>query len=404
MIFLLAVNHAIAWCDVCQNRSVCLLRAMPDPSSLLTQLWNAGVESVSGRRSVAEALQRDGPFRASLVIAVGKAACSMFLGAQTCISPSTRSFIVSKYDHVDAHCRASTATRIFEAGHPVPDMNSLLAGEAILQVIASADSHDNLLLLVSGGASALVEVLPPDLALTQLQEATKSLLGSGKSIAEINDIRGRMSLIKGGQLLSQFRGSEARIYALSDVEGDALAVIGGGIGDPSRATANVLARVVASNAVARNAAAEEAERCGLHVRLNEESLYRDVTTLAGEISKHLVRGPSGIYIWGGEPTIQLPPNPGTGGRNQSLALAIAGRIRGASGISVLVAGTDGTDGPTEHAGACVDGATVDDPDEADLAFSNANAGEFLARRQCLFKSGPTNTNVMDLVIATKFSA
>ena len=375
---------------------------MRDPFSLLTQLWNAGVESVSGRRSVAEALQRDGPFPASLVIAVGKAACSMFLGAQPCISPSTRSLIVSKYDHIDADCRASADTKIFEAGHPVPDKNSLLAGDAILQAIASADSRDTFLLLVSGGASALVEVLPPDLALIQLQEATTSLLGSGKSIAEINDIRSRMSQIKGGRLLGQFRGREARVYALSDVEGDALAVIGGGIGDPCRTSAKVLARVVASNAVARNAAAEEAERRGFPVRVNEESLYKDVTTLAREISKRLADGPSGVYIWGGEPTIELPPNPGTGGRNQSVALAIARHIRGASGISVLVAGTDGTDGPTDYAGAYVDGKTVDDPGEADVALRNANAGEFLDRRQCLFKSGPTNTNVMDLVIATKY--
>lgn len=377
---------------------------MRDPFSFLMQLWKVGVESVSGRLSVAEALQQDGPFPANLVIAVGKAACSMFLGAQPCISPSTRSLIVSKYHHIDADCRATAGTRIFESGHPLPDKRSLLAGEAILHAISSAESRDTLLLLVSGGASALVEVLPADLALTQLQGDTASLLGSGKTIAEINESRSRMSLIKGGRLLAQFRGLEARVYALSDVEGDELAVIGGGIGDPCRATAKVLARVVASNAVARKAAAEEAERRGLTVRVNEESLYKDVTMLAREISQRLAEGSSGVYIWGGEPTIELPQNPGTGGRNQSLALAIARQISGTSGISVLVAGTDGTDGPTDYAGAYVDSETVDDPQEADLALASANAGEFLARRLCLFKSGPTNTNVMDLVIATKFSA
>lgn len=323
----------------------------------------------------------------------------MFLGAQPCISASTKSFIVSKYDHVHPDCRATAATRIIEAGHPVPDENSLLAGEAILHATASAESRDTLLLLVSGGASALVEVLLPDYSLTQLQATTASLLGSGKSIAEINDIRSRMSRIKDGRLLAQFRGNEARVYALSDVQGDALAVIGGGIGDPSRASAKLLARVVASNAVARCAAAAEAERLGFTVRVNEESLYKDVTTVAGEITQRLTVGASGVYIWGGEPTIELPPHPGTGGRNQSLALAIARQIRGASGISVLVAGTDGTDGPTEYAGAHVDGETVDVPGEADVALANAHAGEFLARRQCLFKSGPTNTNVMDLVVA-----
>jgi hydroxypyruvate reductase len=374
---------------------------MHDPFSLLKHLWNTGVSSVSGRQSVARALKRDGPFSASLVIAVGKAACSMFLGAAPCISPGTRSFVVSKYGHVDAACRASVTGQIIESGHPVPDSHSLRAGEAILQAISSAGSQGRLLLLVSGGASALVEALQPGLRLADLQSVTRKLLGSGQSIAEINEVRSGMSRIKGGRLLACFRGEEVRVYAVSDVQGDGLAIIGGGIGDPCRTSANVRASVVASNRVARNAAAEEAGRLGFTVRLNEESLYKDVAILAGEISRQLVvGGAAGVYIWGGEPTIELPPHPGTGGRNQSLALAIARHIKGTNGISVLVAGTDGTDGPTDYAGACVDGETVDVAEQAENALRNADAGTFLGRRQSLFRSGPTNTNVMDLVIAT----
>ena len=179
-----------------------------------------------------------------------------------------------------------------------------------------------------------------------------------------------------------------------------MGTIGSGIGDPVSASAKVKARVVASNGVARNAAAETAKKLGLHVILNEESLYKDVSDLAVEISHRLRIGSSGVYIWGGEPTIRLPANPGTGGRNQSLALAIARHIRGAERISVVVAGTDGTDGPTDYAGAFVDGSTVDDPVEADKALRTADAGGLLRTRQSLFRSGPTNTNVMDLVIAT----
>ena len=267
-------------------------------------------------------------------------------------------------------------------------------------MIARSESQDSLLLLVSGGASALVEALQPDYDLTELQAVTRRLLSSGKSIAEINEIRSRTSRIKSGRLLGHFRGRAARVYALSDVQGDALATIGGGIGDPSCASAKANARIVASNSVARNAAALEAERLGLRVKVNEESLYGDVTALAGEMSQRLIGGSSGVYIWGGEPTIELPPRPGIGGRNQSLALAIATHIRGSDGISVLVAGTDGTDGPTAYAGAYVDGKTVDEPDEAEDALRNANAGAYLGERHSLFKSGPTDTNVMDLVIAT----
>lgn len=372
---------------------------MDDSAALLKRLWSAGVASVSGRRSVAKALLRDGDYPADLVVAVGKAACSMFLGAQPCLSAGTRSIIVSKYGHVDAACRGVARTDIVEAGHPVPDENSLAGGETILRAITAAGKEDRLLLLVSGGASALAEVLQPGYDLPELQAVNASLLASGKSIAEINEARGRMSLIKAGRLLGGFRGREARVYALSDVQGDELAVIGAGIGDPCRAAAKVTASVVASNAVARDAVARAAEGLGYPVRLNEESLYRDVPSLALSISERLKCGSSGIYLWGGEPTIELPSKPGEGGRNQSLALAIAGHIRGTAGISVLAAGTDGTDGPTDNAGAYVDGRTVDDPDRAAESLRNADAGAFLGPRGCLFKSGPTSTNVMDLVVA-----
>lgn len=372
---------------------------MRDARSLLQQLWMTGVAAVSGQHAVAEALKAEEAFPASLLIAAGKAACSMFKGAESCISPSTRSIIVSKHGHICRGLMGRPSMEIIEAGHPLPDENSLIAGERILQMVAEAVADDRLLLLISGGASATVEALQPGLDLDELRAVTGDLLASGKSIREINEVRARMSRVKGGRLLGEFRGSEARVYALSDVRGDDLATIGGGLGDPSRASAAVSARLVASNAAARDAAAQEAERLGLPVRLNEESLYRDVGVLADEISATLARGAAGIYVWGGEPVIELPPDPGTGGRNQSLALAIARNIRGNERVSLLVAGTDGTDGPTAYAGAFVDGSTVDDADEAEDALRRADAGSYLAGRNCLFKPGPTDTNVMDLVIA-----
>jgi glycerate 2-kinase len=373
---------------------------MSDPFQLPKHLWCAGVAAVSGRRCVAEAIDRDGPFAADLAVAVGKAACSMHLGAASCTSATTKSIIATKYGHVDAACRADPRTDVIEAGHPTPDQNSLDAGRSILDAVAGAAPHARLLLLVSGGASVLVEVLQPGFDLAQLQAVNRSLVGSGQSIARINEARSRMSLIKGGRLLGRFRGAQARVYALSDVHGDALTTIGSGIGDPRHASAEILARVVASNAEARAAVVREAERLGLQVRLDEETLYGDVNITANRISATLRGGNPGVYVWGGEPTIALPPNPGIGGRNQSLALAIATQIRGVGGISVVVAGTDGTDGPTDFAGACVDGTTVDDAGEAEVALQRANAGEFLGRRGSLFRSGVTGTNVMDLVVAT----
>ncbi len=365
----------------------------------LKQLWMHGVAAVSGKRSVAQALQDDGPFCAELVIAVGKAACSMFQGATPCLTAQTRSLIVTKHLHVDPLCRTTAGAEIIEAGHPIPDKFSLLAGQRVYDAVSLAGSSERMLLLVSGGASALLELPQAGTSLADLQAVTHELLGSGQPIGEVNRVRSQISRLKGGKLLSRFKGRAARVYALSDVQGDSLATIGGGIGDPARASAAVQARVVASNAVARNAVVAEAARMGIAVRLNEESLYQDVMAVAGEIANGLTGAAPGLYIWGGEPTVELPPDPGMGGRNQSLALAIALRINGKQGVSVLVAGTDGTDGPTEYAGACIDGATVDDAAQAEEALRAANAGAFLRRRKALFKTGPTDTNVIDLVIA-----
>ena len=107
----------------------------------------------------------------------------------------------------------------------------------------------------------------------------------------------------------------------------------------------------------------------------------------------------GVYIWGGEPTIVLPDNPGRGGRNQSPALALSGYLAGKNNITLLVAGTDGTDGPTSAAGGLVDGSTYANPEAARQALHNADAGTYLEQQHSLFVTGPTNTNVMDLAIA-----
>ena len=183
---------------------------MRDPRSLLTHLWTAGVRSVGGREAVAAALERDGPLAASLVVAAGKAACSMFEGAAPCLSAATRSIVVSKHGHIDPGFRARPGMEIIEAGHPLPDANSLVAGERVLRAVSEAGSDDRLLLLISGGASATVEALQPGLDLDELQAVTSSLLGSGQSIHQINDIRSRMSRIKGGRLLASLPRNSPR--------------------------------------------------------------------------------------------------------------------------------------------------------------------------------------------------
>jgi hydroxypyruvate reductase len=237
------------------------------------------------------------------------------------------------------------------------------------------------------------------MSLADLQLIADEMIAGGKTIGQINARRKQTSLIKDGKLVEAFEGAEIRVYAISDVEGDGIETIGSGLGDCHRAGTAASSRIVASNQIARDQAEQKAAELGFTVRINEESLYGDVFELAPVIGEQLRRAEPGVYIWGGEPTVILPDDPGRGGRNQSLALALAEHIAGQENVKLLVAGTDGTDGPTTAAGGLVDGRTWNDPHAARQALQNADAGSYLEQHDSLFVTGPTNTNVMDLVIA-----
>jgi hydroxypyruvate reductase len=367
-------------------------------NSALDSIWKAAIEAVSGYGAVVNALQSDPAFRPDQVIAVGKAASGMCLGALDNL-PSCDALVVTKYGHVDAELRERERVTVLESAHPIPDQNSLAAGHALLERTFTMLPESRLLLLISGGASALAEALPADMSLDDLQAQTDAMIASGNTIGEINAWRKQHSMIKDGKLIEAFKGSEVRVYAISDVEGDSIATIGSGLGDPHRASVLATSRVIASNAIARARAEQKAQELGLEVRVNEETLYGDVFELAAVIGDTLRNAQPGVYIWGGEPTVVLPDNPGRGGRNQSLALAISEHLRGLDHISLLVAGTDGSDGPTTAAGGRVDGSTWSNKRAARAALKRADAGPYLEKRGALFITGPTNTNVMDLAIA-----
>jgi hydroxypyruvate reductase len=364
----------------------------------LMQIWEAAIDSVSGYQAVAKALASDNEFQPDLVLAVGKAAVGMCQGALDNLPPCD-ALVVTKYDHVDTDIVTRQRVEVIEAAHPIPDQQSLEAGQALLERMRSMPEDSQVLLLVSGGASALAESLPDDMSLADLQAIADEMIAGGKTIGEINTRRKQTSLIKDGKLVEAFGGAEIRIYAISDVEGDGIETIGSGLGDGHRARTNASSRIIASNQIAREQAELKANELGLTVRLNEESLYGDVFELAPVIGQHLQRAEPGVYIWGGEPTVILPNDPGRGGRNQSLALALAEYIAGQENVSLLVAGTDGSDGPTTAAGGLVDAQTWSDPDAARLALQKADAGNYLEQHDSLFVTGPTNTNVMDLAIA-----
>jgi hydroxypyruvate reductase len=343
----------------------------------LQAIWQSAVEAVSGEQAVTEAIEADDEFRPDQIIAVGKAAVGMCRGAlnryQDCPA-----LVVTKYDHADDDICSRRHVRVIESAHPIPDQNSLDAGDAMLECIAGLTADSRLLLLVSGGASALAESLPDIMSLADLQDVTDDMISTGKTIGEINKRRKQMSQIKDGKLLAAFKGAEARVYAISDVEGDSIATIGSGIGVCHRATVPALSKIIASNHIARDRAAQAARKLGYAVNHNEESLYDDVFELAPSIASQLAAAEPGVYIWGGEPTVMLPEHPGRGGRNQALALAIAEYLLDKNNISLLVAGTDGSDGPTTAAGGLVDCTTFLDSDAARAALKAADAGTYIA--------------------------
>ena len=362
-------------------------------AQLLSDIWWAGVNAVRGDTAVARSLT-DAPIpRPDRILAVGKAAVAMAKPAHALFgSPA---LALTKHGHTDP----DLPFEVLESAHPVPDATSLASGARLLAEVAAMPPGSHLLLLVSGGASALVEAPHPGITLNDIMALNRDLLASGKDIATMNTERTRFSQIKGGGLLAHFKGSRVTVLAISDTSGDLIETIGSGVGlCLPRDGLLAETRIVASNSVARAAAAAKAQALGLTIRHNAETLYDDVADAARLMAADLGEGP-GLWLWGGEPTVILPQNPGQGGRNQALALRMAEVIQGQPDLSILVAGTDGSDGPTSAAGGLVDGTTWQ-PQAAD-ALARADSGSFLASHGALFTTGPTGTNVMDLALALR---
>lgn len=363
-------------------------------SQLALEFWRAGVAAVDGYRATLEATQdMDRP---NQILAVGKAAGAMARAAAERFG-DVPALVVTKDGHGDG---LPAHLRVVEASHPVPDARSLTGGRALREAVEGMAPGSHVLLLVSGGASSLAEDLVPGKTLNDLAALNRQLLADGLDIGAMNAERRKLSRIKGGGLLSHFSGAKATVLAISDVPGDDLGVIGSGIGSlPDAPAFAAQTSIIASNAHARDAAALAAQRAGLEVLANEEALHDDYLTVATRIGARLRQMPNGVMVFGGEPTVVLPATPGRGGRNQALALALAREIAEHPGLTVIVGGTDGTDGPTDAAGAIVTGATW--KPEAEDYLQRADSGSFLDAAGALLITGPTGTNVMDLVIAIR---
>ncbi|MFK7997369.1 MAG: glycerate kinase [Granulosicoccus sp.] len=416
-------------------------------SPVLRGLFDSAIAAVAGENSTRRALQN---FSAETVyvIAIGKAAASMMHGAIDALGTQlSRALVISKYEHIDDTLKNDDRCKCMESAHPVPDGRSLEAGLHLQQFLQGLPNDSNLLVLISGGASSLVESLHPDLSLKDLQRVNHYLLSAGLDINVMNTVRKSLSLIKGGRL-ANFLGPQATLQLLiSDVPGDALDSIGSGLlvqpatGDHAFEFADTLpdwikdylrggsstpdsdspiwsqieSKIIASNKMACHAAADCARSNGLVVQQDDGILTGDVTNMASMIAQTLTdpNQVSGIYIWGGETTVLLPESPGRGGRNQQLALRLLIEMQmsssGAETVTTrwqaLCCGTDGSDGPTSDAGGLVDNDTFNIGVQRGLDIEqylvSANSGEYLQRTDALVTTGPTGTNVMDLVIALK---
>jgi glycerate 2-kinase len=374
---------------------------------LLLDLFQAGLDRVSGRRSVASALQA---FSGQVwIAAIGKAASAMTLGAHDVLGPAVqRSLVITKDGHIAPQLEALPNVELHESSHPVPDRRSLAAGQSLLRWLQELPQSVEPLFLISGGASSLVEVLEEGVTFEQLGRLNAEGLASGISIGELNTRRARLSRIKGGGVARILGNRPARALFISDVPGDDPAVIGSGLLGPASGHDDRIERtVVASLDHAMQGVCEAAQKWGLDVRKAATRFDDDAARLAVRFAHELHLNAAQVCVWGGESTVQLPPNPGRGGRNQHLALAAARLLAGQPHMLLLAAGTDGTDGVTDDAGALVDSDTcprlaLADID-ADECMRRADSGTALAASGDLIHTGPTGTNVGDLVIGLKLS-
>jgi len=328
------------------------------PRDQLLTLYAAALEAVNGSHCVAAFLQDHSlPDKPVFLLAIGKAAAAMAAGA--CEILGSRVYdglVVTKEGHVD-HPLPECLT-VLEAAHPVPDERCLQAGQAVIKLLEQLPADAQLLVLTSGGASALMEALPAGMGLDQLAELNRWLVGSGLDIIEMNRVRQSVSCIKGGKLAALLQGQPTINLLISDVPGDDPAFIASGpfypapSGDAMPANlpdwvlamqqqaASVLPRsgksaavvphhIVASNRHACEAALAAAQQHGWPAQYHEQLLDADAGATAVSLLEALETLPPGVHIWGGETTVKLPPQPGRGGRNQHLALVAAQHIDGA---------------------------------------------------------------------------
>lgn len=367
---------------------------VPNWRDRLDWILRSGIAATDPAKLVAERL-RSGPRLPEhdelLILAIGKAAAAMARGAIEALGD---------HAHGLAVCPAPEVIPGFEVlvgEHPVPGTGSFAAGHRLLESARRAKPESLVLVLLSGGASALAEVAGPGVGVEQIQHVTSSLLVSGHPIVEINRRRSELSALKAGGLAEAARPAQVVTFAISDVAPSGPEIIGSG---PS--VGSDLFEVLADGVTAAAAAATASARFGLEPKRLAHPIYGPATEFGGHIGRLAADLPQGEALVGFGETVVRVDGAGRGGRNQEVALAAAIEIVGSS-VLVGSIGTDGVDGPTDNAGAIVDGTTIERGKAGGLDalahLQDHDCASYLEAVGDVIVTGSTGTNVGDLAVA-----
>jgi glycerate 2-kinase len=381
----------------------------------ITRILAAAIDAVEPGKLVREHLQHaDVPkYDRIFLLGIGKASEAMTRAAAEFFNNFTDALVITKLalSKVEGHASPSTRKRItvMESGHPVPDERSLAAGQAALDFISNPKENDLLVCLISGGGSALVTAPRNGITFADIQSQTSNLLASGATIHEINTLRRQMDRIKGGGLA---RATKAQVFSLilSDVIGNSLETIASGLTvDPSLGT-RVQNFIIGDIHVAAQAALEQAINEGFDSEILDLQIKGEAREVGLHFAKRLKEEQSKrqhpfCLIAGGETTVTIKGN-GKGGRDQELALAAVDELSDIENILWISLATDGDDGPTDAAGAAVNGETRQRAERLGMSasdyLSRNDAYSFFDPLNDLIKCGYTETNVNDLVFLFAF--
>jgi glycerate-2-kinase len=413
------------------------------------EIFGAALRAVDPERLVEDALRQDPPRPSGrlLVLAVGQAALGMARGAARVLGDAIGEGILITPSSTTGV--APSGFQVYRGGHPLPDSQSLAGAEHVRRAVQAAGSDDHVLLLLSGGGSAMLTLPHPDVSLDAVRAVADRLMRAGAGIRELNTVRKHLETLKGGRLAKLAYPAPVTALILSDVVGDPPDVIASGPvspdpstyadalrvldargvmvdvpepvrahlargvrgeedetpkpGDPSLGLVRV--SIVGSAALAASRAMEEAVRLGYEARVESAEVTGEARTVGESMAARALDlrpgGRASCSVFAGETTVTVRGN-GRGGRNQELALAAALGLEGRAGVLVFSAGTDGVDGPTDAAGALATGTTVARARalglDADAHLRRNDSYPFFDALGDLVRTGPTGTNVMDLML------